>query len=79
MKKIKIISILLLLLYSISCSNSEKKLNGIELKKEIDTYLTGVMKLHNIPGLALAVVEDEKVVYENYFGIFVYRRRYLSK
>jgi CubicO group peptidase (beta-lactamase class C family) len=26
------------------------------------------MELHNIPGLALAVIEGDKVVYENYFG-----------
>lgn len=69
MKALRTFSILILLLFSISCSNSEKKSKRIELKKEIDTYLAGVMDLHNIPGLALAVIENDQVVYENYFGI----------
>lgn len=57
--------ILLLLLFTISCSNQKK---SAELKLEVSNYLNKVMELHNIPGLALAVVEDDKVIYKNYFG-----------
>jgi CubicO group peptidase (beta-lactamase class C family) len=38
------------------------------VKEEIDSYLEEAMDLHNIPGLALAMVEDGQVVYKNYFG-----------
>lgn len=69
MKKLTPLFFLLLLLLYTSCSNQKKNNNTVTIKNEIDTYLTKTMELHNIPGLALAVVEDNKIVYENYFGI----------
>ncbi|MEM6892727.1 MAG: serine hydrolase [Bacteroidota bacterium] len=60
--------ILLFTLFSASCANPEKGNRTVDLKNEIDQYLTKTMELHNIPGLALAVVEDGEIVYENYFG-----------
>jgi len=68
MKTIKISIILLSLLFIISCSNQEKKANSTEIKTKIDNYLNETMELHNIPGLALAVIENDKIIYENYFG-----------
>lgn len=67
MKTFKILFILLLFL-STSCTNQKKKTTSTELKTEIDNYLSKTMRLHNIPGLALAVVEGDSIVYENYFG-----------
>ncbi|CAM1340507.1 serine hydrolase [Tenacibaculum aestuarii] len=67
-KSIKLTSILLLLIFTISFSNQKRQNTNITTKNEIDTYLTRVMELHNIPGLALAVIKDDKIVYENYFG-----------
>lgn len=66
MKVFQTISILLLL--TLSCSNQKIENPSGDLKTEIDTYITQTMELHNIPGLALAVIEDGNVVYENYFG-----------
>lgn len=68
MKISKGLAITLLLLFSFSCSSPKEKNHTVEIRNEIDGYLTKAMELHNIPGLALAIVEDEKIVYENYFG-----------
>ncbi|MEL6303913.1 MAG: serine hydrolase domain-containing protein, partial [Bacteroidota bacterium] len=65
---IKNSAILLVFLFSASCANSEKENRTLALKNEIDQYLTKTMELHNIPGLALAVVEEGEIMYENYFG-----------
>lgn len=68
MKTLKALSILLLLLFSISCANQKETSNAVAVKSEIDNYLTKAMELHNIPGLALAVINADKIVYESYFG-----------
>ncbi|RLK02289.1 serine hydrolase domain-containing protein [Tenacibaculum discolor] len=68
MKKLITLSSLLLLLFSFSCSNQKKENNTATIKNEIDSYLTKAMELHNIPGLALAVIKDDEIVYKNYFG-----------
>lgn len=69
MRTVKISTTLLLSLFTISCTNHTKETSSAELKNEIDRYLTKTMEIHNIPGLALAVVDGDKVVYEGYFGI----------
>lgn len=68
MKTIKALSILILLIFIISCSNQKEGNNSVAVQAEIDAYLIKAMALHNIPGLAVAVVKDDKVVYENYLG-----------
>ena len=68
MKKLITLSSLLLLFFSFSCSNQKKENNTATIKNEIDSYLTKTMELHNIPGLALAVIKDDEIVYKNYFG-----------
>lgn len=47
-----------------SCSKSSS--NQIKKKNTIDNYLKKTMELYNIPGLALAVIERDKVIYKNY-------------
>lgn len=59
---------LLLLLFSISCAHQKEKSDTTEIKNEIDRYLSNAIDLHNIPGLALAVVQENKVVYQKYLG-----------
>ncbi|MEC8831488.1 MAG: serine hydrolase, partial [Bacteroidota bacterium] len=68
MKIFKFPTALLLFLFTISCTNPDKKTDSAELKNEIDRYLTKTMEVHNIPGLALAVVEGDNTIYEGYFG-----------
>ncbi|TDN97630.1 serine hydrolase domain-containing protein [Sunxiuqinia elliptica] len=68
MRNLTVFSILLLLCFSISCSNQRESDYPAKISDKIDTYLTKAMELHNIPGLALAVVEGDQVVYERYLG-----------
>ena len=65
MTKIKSIVFLLSLILICSC---EKDSNEKELKKEIEYYLKEQMQIQEIPGLALGVIKNGKVVYEGYFG-----------
>ncbi|SFT14591.1 CubicO group peptidase, beta-lactamase class C family [Zhouia amylolytica] len=66
MEKFKPLAIILFLLWIGSCNMH--KSNPDTIKKNIDDYLTSTMELHNIPGLALAVIIDDEIVYENYMG-----------
>lgn len=61
-------ALILLLLFTISCSKTKEKTTDIIFRKDIDNYLENVMTLHNIPGLAVAVVQSDSVIYQNYFG-----------
>lgn len=36
--------------------------------KSIDNYLTQVMKTYEIPGLAVGVVKDNKIIFQKYYG-----------
>lgn len=68
MKKSIRLSFILVLLFNFSCSNKKKQNSTASTKNEINTYIIKAMELHNIPGLALAVIKDNEIVYENYFG-----------
>lgn len=48
-------------------SFSQKK-EGKATEQKIDNYIKEVIRLNEIPGVALAVVKDGKVIYEKYFG-----------
>lgn len=57
---------LLLFLLSSACYPSKEVTH--EIKPALDSYLSKIIALHNIPGLALAVVQEDQVIYENYTG-----------
>lgn len=40
----------------------------VELERKIDTYLKEVQSANQIPGLAVAVIKNGKVIYEGYLG-----------
>tara|TARA_R110001592_G_scaffold22214_5_gene88669 strand:- start:6629 stop:8086 length:1458 start_codon:yes stop_codon:yes gene_type:complete len=65
MTKIKLTLLLLSLLFIYSCQKSSAEK---ELKNEIESYLTEQIQMQEIPGLALGVIKNGKVVYEGYFG-----------
>ncbi|MBJ7882326.1 serine hydrolase domain-containing protein [Gelidibacter salicanalis] len=69
MNKIKSLIFFLFILFNIGCKN-EKKENiqqlTIEKQNEINDYLKTEVK--NTLGLAVAVMKDGKVIYENYLG-----------
>ena len=65
MTKIKSIVFLLSLILICSCEKSSTKK---ELKTEIETYLKEQIQIQQIPGLALGVIKNGKIIYEGYFG-----------
>jgi len=61
----KSLCVALLFVFNLSFSqNKESK----STKDEIDHYIKNVIEINEIPGVALAVIKDGKVIYENYFG-----------
>ncbi|MET1259894.1 serine hydrolase domain-containing protein [Flagellimonas sp. DF-77] len=68
MKQLKRLSILILLANSFLCVFNANQLHAQELKQEIDFYLKKTIAHHQIPGLALAVVQDDGILFEAYYG-----------
>ena len=71
MKKIKIIVFVLSIILISSCqsnTNDKTKSSSRQLENKIESYLKEQIKVHKIPGLAVAVVKNNKVIYKGYFG-----------
>jgi CubicO group peptidase (beta-lactamase class C family) len=66
MKETFLISIFLLI-FSI-CFGQKADSNQKEIKQKIDNYINEVIEINEIPGVALAVIKDGKVIYEKYYG-----------
>ncbi|MFH6949796.1 serine hydrolase [Flavobacterium sp. FlaQc-51] len=64
MKKSFLITVLLLVF---NLTFSQKKEENLTEQK-IDNYIQEVIAINEIPGVALAVIKDGKVVYEKYYG-----------
>ena len=60
-------SLCVALLFVFNLSFSQNKVSK-STKDEIDHYIKNVIEINEIPGVALAVIKDGKVIYENYFG-----------
>ena len=60
-KQIVLIAILVSLLASVSFAKTKKN-------KKVDRYIKTTMQQHQIPGVALAVIKNGKVIHENYYG-----------
>ena len=61
-KRIAIILILVSLFVGASIAKTASN-------KEIDSYVQRTMKQHQIPGVALAVIKDGRVIHRNYYGL----------
>jgi len=57
------------LLFICSYLGAQLAPSALENSSEVDAYLSRIMDSHNIPGLAVAIVQDGKVVYKNYLGV----------
>ncbi|WP_461444887.1 serine hydrolase domain-containing protein [Maribacter sp.] len=67
--KTKSVGILISLLLIVgSCTGKRNGNLTIEKKNSLDEYVRSAMEIHHIPGLAVAVVKDGNVIYENYLG-----------
>lgn len=53
------------LLFNLSFS---QKKEDKSTEQKIDTYIKKVIEINEIPGVALAVIKDGKVIYEKYYG-----------
>lgn len=58
--------IIFLFLVISTCFSQTKESN--ETEQKIDTYIQDVIALNEIPGVAIAVIKDGKVIYEKYYG-----------
>lgn len=69
MNRIKLVVITLSIMFSNLCNsqNIGNKMNYTN--KEIDTYITDIITRHEIPGAAVAVIQNGKVIFENYYGL----------
>lgn len=63
-KQTTLILVLISLLASFSFAGMSKKKSN----RKIDRYIKNTMKQHQIPGVALAVIKNGKVVHKNYYG-----------
>jgi len=64
MKETFIIATLLLTINFCCSQTKETK----DTKQKIDAYIEDVIAINEIPGAALAVIKDGKIIYENYYG-----------
>lgn len=55
-------------LLSIVVFSQKKQSPKVELKQKIDSYLKQAIKTNQIPGLAVGVVKDGKIIFEAYYG-----------
>ncbi|RBW57125.1 serine hydrolase [Tenacibaculum sp. E3R01] len=59
-----LIPILLSIFLNISCQNTIQEKKNLK----IDSFIKEQIKVHEIPGLALAVIKNGELMYEGYFG-----------
>jgi CubicO group peptidase (beta-lactamase class C family) len=50
------------------CFSQNKTITAKETEQKIDSYLKEVIQVNEIPGAALAVIKNGKVIYEKYYG-----------
>jgi CubicO group peptidase (beta-lactamase class C family) len=53
---------------TISCFGQKPKNSNKYLKQKIDNYLKETIEVNQIPGAAVAVIKNGKVIYEQYYG-----------
>lgn len=64
----KLILILSLFCLTISCFSQKAKNSKNKIKQKIDNYIQETVEINEIPGLAIAVIKNGKVIYEQNYG-----------
>jgi len=59
---------LLLAILLLSACQRQKKVVEVNDPNEIDTYIENLMKVHDVPGLALAVLKKDSVIHKKFYG-----------
>ncbi|TYP99537.1 CubicO group peptidase (beta-lactamase class C family) [Tenacibaculum adriaticum] len=67
--KIKISSLLLSLLIIASCSKKIVKKESVKFNKQIDKYISSLMNADEIPGLAIGVIQNGKIIHKKNYGL----------
>ncbi|MDC1162006.1 serine hydrolase [Tenacibaculum sp.] len=59
------------ILFITSCSESKKKVSikSEQINKKIDTYILSLVQADEIPGMAIAVVKDGKIIHKKHYGV----------
>ena len=60
--------IIIFLCFAISCFSQKATNSENHSKQEIDHYIKEVIQINEIPGLAVAVIKNGKVIFEQYYG-----------
>ncbi|KVV16439.1 serine hydrolase domain-containing protein [Flavobacterium sp. TAB 87] len=64
----KSIFILSFLSLTISCFSQKVESSKKDLKQQIDNYLKETIEVNEIPGSAVAVIKNGRIIYEHYYG-----------
>lgn len=55
-------------LFSFTVLSAQDQAKKIESNSQIDQYLSDVLSKYNIPGIAVAVIKDKKIIHRNNYG-----------
>ena len=70
MKKSKnFVLVSLIILFALTFSNVTAQESSSQIEEKIDPLIQDVMKSYDLPGLAIAIVKDNKIVYAKAFGV----------
>ncbi len=70
MKKISLIILIVIVLFSCKENKtSNKEIVANSVNNKIEEYLKQQQKIHEIPGMAVAVIKNNETIYKGYFGV----------
>ena len=53
---------------NVSAKETKRQPNTTVQLNPVDQYVEGIMKRHGIPGAAVAILKDNQIIHENYYG-----------
>ncbi len=66
MKKVLFIFLAFLSFSAFAQHNDKQK---IGISKSVDNYLKVVIKVNEVPGLAVGIIKNNKIIFQQYYGI----------
>lgn len=64
----KLIPLLLVFLFIFNSCKQEKNVSKNETVNKFDTYIQGLMEVHEIPGMAIAIIKDGEILHKGSYG-----------
>ncbi|MBC8984336.1 beta-lactamase family protein [Pedobacter sp. N36a] len=68
-KPLLLLMALFLVISTAMYSSAQNAVTGTKLNKDLDEYITVVQQQYHIPGLALALIKDGKVIHRKCYGV----------